>query len=158
MKQMHTYHYNKFAQDPHPIKDMLGKSTFQALMRKAQRIQSANALLQGMLPEDLAPYCRLMNIAFDTAVIETSNANIATRLRYMTRELLNSLRYHDFLRNIKKIKVKVHTPARKKPPQPQRQVNPISGKSGDLIRESAESIDNPSLRDSLLKLAKHGKK
>lgn len=153
---MHTYHYDKFTKDPNPIKDMLGKSSFQGLIQKTQLIQSANHLFQSMLPEELAPYCRLINIVFDTVVVETSNANIATRIRYMTRELTSSLRYHDFLRNIRKIKVKLHTPQPKQQ-QPKRHVNPISQSSSQIIRESAQSITNPVLKGALLKLSKNYK-
>lgn len=150
---MHTYHYDKFVRDPNPVKDMLTGTAFQGLIKKTQRIQSADQLLRGIVPKELAPRCRLINLLFDTAIIEVDTAIYATQVRYLSKEILSSLCYHDFLINIKKIKIKLKTVRPAKQPSRLQQPNTISPKSCDSIRESAQTINHPALKHALLKLA-----
>lgn len=63
----------------------------QKLLRRAANQESWTAQLQALLPEPLCRDCRVTDVRGDTVVVVCRNAASATRLRFMTDELLARL-------------------------------------------------------------------
>lgn len=82
-------------------------SPLQKLLRRAANQDAWSAQLQALLPDPLSRDCRVTEIRGDTVVVVCKNAASATRLRFMTDELLGDLaRLSDF-RAVQKIQIRV---------------------------------------------------
>ena len=62
------------------------------MLHRASAQQAWTAQLQAVLPEPLCRDCRITEVRGPTVVVVCSNAGSATRLRFMTPELLDTLR------------------------------------------------------------------
>lgn len=79
----------------------------QRLLRRAADQETWTAELQALLPDPLSRDCRVTEVRGDTAVVVCRTAASATRLRFLTGELLRDLtRLSDFNR-VKKIQIRV---------------------------------------------------
>lgn len=99
----------KHDRDPQPLSDVIddAKSTLGWILRKAARIQQANAILHEILDSPLNDNCHVMDIIENTMVIATSSASWATRLRMQQYDLVNRLAFHNQWRYIQRLEIKV---------------------------------------------------
>lgn len=68
------------------------KSALQNVQQRAIALNKLNRAVQGVLPAQLHPWCRVANFRQGVLVIETANANWLMRLRYEQSSLLSALR------------------------------------------------------------------
>jgi len=68
------------------------KSALQNVQQRAIALNKLNRAVQGILPAQLHPWCRVANFRQGVLVIETANANWLMRLRYEQSSLLSALR------------------------------------------------------------------
>ena len=129
----------------HLLKD---KPTLKFLERE---IRARNALLhqiRRLLPADLAPHCRAAQIREGLLVLHVDSPVWATRLRYLTPELLSLMRPdHSALKAVT-VKVLVKREScgpRHRPPQ-------HSAVAASIIHDSAQDTKHPQLRAALERL------
>ncbi|KQN58113.1 DUF721 domain-containing protein [Erwinia sp. Leaf53] len=68
------------------------RSTLQQVQQRAIVLNKLNRAVQGVLPAQLHPWCRVANFRQGILVIETANASWLMRLRYEQSSLLSALR------------------------------------------------------------------
>lgn len=82
-------------------------SPLQKLLRLAATQDSWTAQLQALLPEPLNRDCRVTDARGSTIVVVCSNAASATRLRFMSGELVTQLRQLSDFRSAERIRIRV---------------------------------------------------
>ena len=82
-------------------------SPLQKLLRRAANQESWTAQLQALLPEPLCRDCRVVDVRGPTIIVVCKNAASATRLRFMTEQLLADLRQLADFRHAEKIQIRV---------------------------------------------------
>ena len=100
---MQTDNRSKDLSDPIAIKDLMHRSSFSAIVQKAQKLLKIDQLLPTLFPEGFAKHCRVMNLRDGLLVIEVNNSAIATRLRYLENQLINQVRQLPELQSISRI-------------------------------------------------------
>ncbi|PLV62590.1 DUF721 domain-containing protein [Erwinia sp. E602] len=68
------------------------QSVLQHVQQRAIALNKLNRAVQGVLPAQLHPWCRVANFRQGILVIETANASWLMRLRYEQASLLSALR------------------------------------------------------------------
>lgn len=101
-------------------------------------------------------HCKIASFKNNILLIHTDSSIWASKLRYYTSDILNILHDETNYNNIKSIRIKVipETPlitTNKKPAY-------LSTTSALILKKLAESINDPKLRDSFLKIARHTKR
>lgn len=108
---MHTSNDHKDLEDqldPKPLNKLFTANSLAHLVSKARQLTTIDEALQKILPTELAPHCRVMNITQDTLVIGVDNPHWATRLRYLSPNLLKDLQsLISHLKHLDKIRCKV---------------------------------------------------
>jgi hypothetical protein len=94
------------------IEDLLreryrGFSPLQKLLRQADNQLAWTSQLRALLPDPLAGECSVTDVRGSVAVIVCSNAGSATRLRFMTPDLLGGLRQLADFRSVVTLQIKV---------------------------------------------------
>ena len=74
--------------DPKSIKQCFQTSSLKLIMQKAQQILAVKRLLNHILPQEIIPYYRIMNLSQETLILQLENAAWATRVRYLIPHLL----------------------------------------------------------------------
>lgn len=125
----------------------------------AQRVQQLNQLnivLQQALPIQFAGHCHLANVDAEHITIHTDNASLASLLRFQAAVLCKTLSEH-LPQSINKLEVKVRP-----------NVSPLTtttsttmtlpASAAESIQQTADSIENGTLKTALEKLAQRSKK
>ncbi|MFV9988714.1 MAG: DciA family protein [Coxiella endosymbiont of Dermacentor nuttalli] len=81
--------------DPKPIKQCLQASSLRLIIRKAKRILSVERFLNQILPPEITPHYRIMNLSQETLILQLENAAWATRVRYLVPCLLRQFAQED---------------------------------------------------------------
>lgn len=79
----------------------------QKLLRRAANQESWTAQLRALLPEPLTDACSVTDVRGDTVIIVCSNAAVATRLRFMTDQLVADLAQLADFRHVRRAKIRV---------------------------------------------------
>ena len=123
------------------------------LKRIESEISAQQALLgqvRRLLPEDLAGHCLAARLHDRHMTLHVDSPVWATRLRYLTNQILNLLRPdHPSLQGIK-IKL---LPARQAP-VPGRRTARRSDVAAAIIHDSARDTNSPQLREALQRLSR----
>lgn len=69
-----------------------GQSMLQTIQQRAVALNKLNRAVQGILPAQMHPWCRVANFRQGILVLETANASWMMRLRYEQSSLLSALR------------------------------------------------------------------
>ncbi|WP_428945194.1 DUF721 domain-containing protein [Pantoea sp. FN060301] len=69
-----------------------GQGMLQSIQQRAVALNKLNRAVQGVLPAQLHPWCRVANFRQGILVLETANASWLMRLRYEQSSLLSALR------------------------------------------------------------------
>lgn len=121
------------------------------LLHKAERLRLLQGQLLALLPPEVAPHVQIANLRGSRLVLSTDGNAWATRLRYLSADLLRQLRSAGW--SCQRIDVKVAANYAPPPaPRVQRHVSPAAQR---LLRQTARHIDDPELAASLEKLARH---
>ncbi|WP_264435849.1 DciA family protein [Coxiella endosymbiont of Dermacentor marginatus] len=81
--------------DPKPIKQCLQAGSLKLIVRKAKRILSVGKFLNQILPPEITPHYRIMNLSQETLILQLENAAWATRMRYLVPYLLEQFAQED---------------------------------------------------------------
>ena len=132
------------------------KNQLVKLIDKVNRLHAVNQYLHDILEPNLVKHCKTANIKGHQLILITDTAAWATRLRYITPDLIKILRKKIELKEIETIHCvispKNFTVESEKPTA---QTKPfISDKNIRLLKSVAESIHEETLKKALLKLTK----
>lgn len=128
---------------------------FSFLLQKAQRLTDTGSLLQGLLPAPLNEHITVANTHHNTLILEVESAVWATQLRFYIPELLKKLQLIPEMSFLKEVSFYVRPGEREIPPL-EKKGPMMSLRSADLLREIADSIEDPALKEAMRKLANHG--
>lgn len=129
-----------------------------ALKRLGQTLSAQQRLLarvQQALPDPAAPHCMAVALKRDQLHIFADSPVWASRLRYSAKILASRLPCAEL--GIRDIRVGIYF-AYTPPKRPQRRPRALSDANSRLLREVAESIDDPQLRASLRRLSRRGRR
>ncbi len=130
--------------------------SLQRLVARAQATDHLQHLLNQFLQPAAREHCLLANYQAGTMTLIISNGHWATRLRYQQKRLLEQLQGLAEFRGISRIQLKVRPPMQNE--QPIKRSIELSEQAGQTIQDSADSTQNPALREALERLAQHAKK
>src|SRR3990167_8124948 len=102
---MQTIHEN--LDDLQPVRTVFENTSLQKIVQKAGFLLTLDRHVQTILPESFAPHCQVMNINEYTLVLGVSSAAIATRIQFLSADLLESLRKEPRYSRILNIRCKV---------------------------------------------------
>ncbi len=129
-----------------------------SLITQARKLEFLNNKLLDLLPLPLPHHCHLAKIDQQTLVIVVDSPTWSARLRYCIPDLLTKLKHQSqYFIPIKNIEIKVNP---KWHIQTQRQTlkpKPISNKTAQCLKDTANSIENKAIKNALLKLAAKAK-
>ena len=136
-----------------PLNDLLSKpgSAQQRLLRKAGQLEKLQLQLHQCLPASLAPHVQLANLRDGRLLLTADSAVWASKLRYLSVDLLQQLNAAGW--PCQHIDIKVATVYA--PPSAIKIKRVISEPAKRLLLQTAGHIDDPRLAASLEKLAKH---
>jgi len=84
-----------------------GFSPLQKLLRQSGNQASWTAQFSAVLPDNLARECRVIDVRGSVVVVVCSNAGAATRLRFMTPEILGTLTQLADFRGVNSVQIRV---------------------------------------------------
>lgn len=134
---------------------LTGKSgNIHALYRHAQKLIDIQNTLKNMLPSPVNEHVSVANHVNNTLTIYTDSAAWAARLRFTIPDMLNSLNQNDKYTSVKTIRIKVQPHETPQPTMSYQKLS-ISTDTAILLKHVADTINDPELRESLLKLSRH---
>lgn len=141
---------------PKPLHKLLQgeKTQLAELVTTTRELRRFNQYLLSVLDQPLTDHCRIARRDADQLVIQVDSPVWASRLRYYIPTLIQELKQNiPALQGLKSIKIHVAPaapPAAEKPPL-QREISPAASRD---IQAMAESVEDPALREALLRLSR----
>ena len=77
--------------DLNPMIEELKQSSLGKIIQKAKHLLALDRHIQTILPASFASYCHVMNVDQSILILGVSSAAIATRIRFMSAELIEKL-------------------------------------------------------------------
>ena len=146
-------HFMRSAQQVHKLLKSSRRTS--RLLQRVERGRQLTHELQAVLPSPLASYCQAGDLFEHKLTIITTSPVWAAKLRYLLPTLLQAFRSIPSLEQVTDIDIKIsNLPQQTRTTAPTRKAH-LSRQSAELIRQTAETIDDPDLRASLLKLSRH---
>ena len=128
-------------------------STLKGLYAKARAVERLQVLVDTLLEPAARDHCRVASLREGVLRLVVTDSQWATRMRYQQKRLIRQLRDFTEFATLTKIHCKVQPPLVKKaPPVHKMRRSSVAAAS---LRDTAEQIDDPSLRAALKRLAKH---
>lgn len=143
--------------DPQNVNGLLqdfGDSGLRKIVRQAQRLAAMDRIMAACLPPNLAPHCHTAQVTATELILMIDSAAWMTHLRYIKPQLLQQLKKHPQCAYLQEIQLRIQPgqtlPDKTDPtPIPKK----ISADTCELLRTTAESVENPLLKKALIKLA-----
>lgn len=127
------------------------------LVESCARVERVARLVADQLPEPLARHCRAVNLANGVLTLHSDSPVWTTRLRFIGPRLLESLRRHPELGEVREVRIR-SLPASVLPVvsahRPLRSSSRLSPAAASHVRDAALAISAPVLRAALLRLAR----
>lgn len=147
-----------------PVSDLLQPKhrDLQTLLSKVKAIETLNDTLRPLLDPALQNYCRVANLSNGVLIVLSANAAAASELRYQAADVIKKLHKNHALKHIREIQVKVRPaqpvnvmrgPVTKAPQKPAN----LSPESAEILIAMAETIEDETLREAMLRIAGHCK-
>jgi hypothetical protein len=149
---------------PKPVTNFLTSNDkdLQYVLTKALRLEKINQKISHLLGPALASVCRVANIKENQLIMIAANGTIATQVRYQTTELIMKFKRDEELKHIESILCKVSPKIiqQKEIKEKERDANfdkmPfLSKETSKIIKEIADSIQDPKLKEAMKKIASH---
>jgi len=74
------------------VAQIMARSPLQVLVEKAQLLIALNRFVQIQLPTEFSSHCRVMNLDEKTLVLGADNAALATRIQFLSSDLVKALK------------------------------------------------------------------
>lgn len=127
----------------------------QPIFAKVKMLEELNARVSTYLDDSLKRYCQVANLSQHRLILLVANGSTATQLRFLTPDLLRKFKTDPQLVHIQEIQIKVRPLQSERRTMKKTHKPTISQQSAEIVREIAESIEDPKLREALLRIAKH---
>ncbi|MCO6414226.1 MAG: DUF721 domain-containing protein [Thiogranum sp.] len=121
------------------------------MLDRAQKLKLLEQTVLGLLPDNLAGHCKVVNLKNETLILATTSSAWAMRLRFAGPELLKQLRCQLPVK-LKSLQVKVQ-PEAEETPLPLRPKPKLSMQNATLLVQTANTVDHPDLKEALYRLA-----
>ena len=129
------------------------------LLQRVAHNKQLTSMLQANLPSQLANYCQAGELTHNRLTIITTSPVWAAKLRYLLPTLLKQLQNNKAFLHVTDINIKISNISTHKAPQPRASKRAsMSSDSANIIVQTAHSVTDCALRESLLRLSRHGKK
>jgi len=121
------------------------------LLERAQKLLRLEQTVLRILPEDLAPHCKVLNLRNKGLIVSATSSAWAARLRFAAPELVGQLRSHYSL-DVETLRIRIRPqtsdprPLRRRPPR-------LSRESASLLAQTAQDIEHHGLQEALFRLA-----
>jgi len=121
------------------------------LLERARKLQRLEQAVVGLLPQDVAAHCKVMNLKNEILVLAAPSSAWAARLRYAGPELVKQLQAQFALKlRAVQIRIQPETLEIQLIKQPRLK---LSLASGSLLAQTAQTVNHPALREALYRLA-----
>ena len=136
-----------------PSELLRGARPLKLLLNQAQRLAHLQRLLESQLQPAARAHCHIAAWRDGVLSLVVTDGHWATRLRYQQKRLQRQLQALEAFGNLQKIRFQVRPPLVSAPRVSQPLM--LSNDAATSIRDSAEGIRDPRLREALERLAKH---
>jgi len=131
------------------------------LYTHAKDICTLNEKLHNYLDPSLSSHCTVANYSADTLIVNADTSAWASKLRNRIPDILDYARHECGLSKLISVRIRVspnHNNTHSAPPgtEPARKAS-LSKKSAEFIEGVATSIQDPALRESILKISKNAR-
>ncbi|HET6725396.1 MAG TPA: DUF721 domain-containing protein [Gammaproteobacteria bacterium] len=123
------------------------------LVQRAQALDRLTAAVRTLLTPAVASHCRGVSLGDRSLTIFVDNPVWTTRVRFYQNDIRNGLK-RQFKTDVRRIQVKV-MPRRFGPPAPQNEPRRMTAATRDLLRTTADGIDDPELAEALRRLGRY---
>ena len=121
------------------------------LLERARKLQRLEKAVLGLLPEDVAVHCKVMNLKNEILVLAAPSSAWAARLRFAGTELVRQLRGQHAMK-LRSVQIRIQPEADTIQSIKQPQLK-LSLASGTLLAQTAQAVEHPALREALYRLA-----
>ena len=121
------------------------------LLERARKLQRLEQAVLGLLPENVAAHCRVMNLKNEILVLAAPSSAWAARLRFAGPQLVEQLK-GQFALNLRTIQIRIQPETVEIQTIRQPQLK-LSLASGTLLAQTAQTVKHPALREALYRLA-----
>ncbi len=133
-----------------------------AMLAKAGLLAKLQAAFSKLLEPSLAKNCQVANVIQTSLLVLVNNGTTATQLKFMTPELLQCFKNTPALSHLNELIVKVRPPIAPSQRISQKEIHrpclPLSENNAEHLKQTANTITNPTLKAALLRLAKNAEK
>lgn len=138
------------------IDSLLGRNPqLQRLLRQARTLQRMQTALEKHLSPELAEHCQVAAFSDGVLTLYTRSPAWAAKLRFLTADLLSSLRDDTTFAPLVTIRVKARPPAEHPAPIAPPRLAGLSPATSALLRQVADNTEDTELRQALLRLAEN---
>ena len=130
-------------------------SVLNQLSQRSKKLEHLNYLLKQALPSQFSAHCRLANISGNMLIIHTDNASFASLIRFQSPVIIKTLST-ELDMSITHLDVKVRPLFTLGKEQVSRKIS-LSSFAANTLHQTALSIEDSPLKDSLEKLSKRFK-
>lgn len=128
-----------------------------SVFAKIKELEELNRNMSAYLDAGIKDYCYVANRIGNRLIIIVANGSIATQLHFKTADLLKKFKQDPILQKIQNIHYKVR-PALMQAPSRQlnnktKKMQLLSSKTAGIIREIAESLADPKLKEVMERIA-----
>lgn len=121
------------------------------LVKKARDLDKLEHLVHACLPNNCRQHVKIAGIKDKCLVLIVDSPVWSSRIRLYTNNILDLLKQHK-LAEAQKIRIRL-SPAEPVKPEQVFEKRHLDERSSKLIEQTADSIDDPALKQALLKLA-----
>lgn len=127
-------------------------STLRQLIRQALVNKDLEKRFKTYLDEPFRQHVQLVALRTGSLILNVDSSAWAAKLRYLVPDLLRLLNTDAAFPSVQTIRVKVAVSDRSQSAPKTKRVNPISGSSAVSLQHCADQVNDPALKDALLKL------
>ena len=121
------------------------------LLERARKLQRLEQAVLGLLPENVAAHCKVMNLKNEILVLSAPSSAWAARLRFAGPELVKQLE-GQFALKLRSVQIRIQPETIEIQSLKQPKLK-LSLASGTLLAQTAQTVDHPALREALYRLA-----
>jgi len=140
---------------PRPLQQLLGLGTSARLIEQTRQLQSIAKLLFGCLDAESIAHIHVADLSNGKLLLHADSTAWATRLRYLSPQLLRCLQHSPPLAGLHHIEIRVVPLSQPAPPV--QQPSFMSASSAAIIDSNADSLSDSTLRAALKRLARRGR-
>jgi hypothetical protein len=129
------------------------------IFTKVKKLADINQCVLPLLPAYIREDCQVANITDKVLILMTDKASVFSQLRFMNNELLSKIKQLSLCSHVKEIQFKIRpSPISPNIDPPLRKISLLSPDTADIIRQAAESIEDPVLQTIMQRIAERRKK